>query len=229
MNIIYPDKLTKYNGGITEKDKYYQYLNKTNNNTYYKNFYFKKYKNKENALKAAEKYMKQYCINNKQVLNKYIKKTPNCFIVYLNRDDYMIVCKEQLDLVNNFNWRLQNKITYATNEDLIPFHELAFNSKYIIHKNGNKLDNRPENIEKVTEEQFIWYNTHKNRDMRQDNNSGCTGVCKVTVGKYEYWEVRGKNYQGRKILKRFSVKKLGNLGAKSQAIEFRKENIDNTY
>ena len=59
--------------------------------------------------------------------------------------------------------------------------------------------------------------------MRQDNNSGCTGVCKVTVGKYEYWILEKNYYQGRKILKRFSVKKLGNLGAKSQAIKFRKK------
>ena len=71
----------------------------------------------------------------------------------------MIVCKDQLKLVNNYNWRLQNKITYSTNEDLVPFHELAFNSKYIIHKDGNKLDNRPENIEKVKvlKTQSTWF------------------------------------------------------------------------
>ena len=47
--------------------------------------------------------MKYYCINNNQVLNKYIKKNSNCYIVYLNKDDYMIICRDQLDLVNNYN------------------------------------------------------------------------------------------------------------------------------
>ena len=230
MNIIYPNNLTKYSGGIVENDNFYQYLNKTDDNIYYKNFYYNKYSKKKDALDEAHKHMKKYCINNNQVLNKYIEKDNICFVVYLNTDDdYMIVDKDHIELVNKYNWRLQNKITYAINESGIPFHELAFSSKYIIHKDGNKLDNRSNNIENVTEEQFIWHTTHKNRLMRLDNQSGFTGVCKVTVGKYEYWEVRGKNYQGRKILKRFSVKKLGDLGAKSQAIVFRKENIDDTY
>ena len=34
MNIIYPKKLTKYIGGITEKDNFYQYFNKTKENFY---------------------------------------------------------------------------------------------------------------------------------------------------------------------------------------------------
>lgn len=230
MKLCYPDNIEKYSGTILEKDNFYQYLNKCNNNLIYENFYYKKYKTKNDCYDDALKYMKDYCKKKDMVLNKYIKKN-NYLIVYLNiQDKFLLVDLEFEELINKYNWRLQNRITYPITKDssgnFIPFHELAFHHKHVIHKNGNKLDNRYSNVELVNEKQLSWNLKHKNRKKRNDNISGTTGVCKTNVGKYEYWEVRGIDYQQNKIMKRFSVKKYGDLGAKSMAITYRKEHID---
>ena len=231
MPFIYPDNLTKYGGSINEHETYYQYINKSDGGNFSKKFLIKNYPSKGDAYKAAKSFQIYYAMKHGQVLNKYIQKNADTYVVYLDNEgnDLMIVDKAKLPLVNKYKWRMQNKITYPINEYNYTFHELAFRGEYAIHKNGNKLDNREKNVEIVDNEKYTWFMTHKNRKMRTDNTSGCTGVCKVRVGEYEYWEVRGVDYQGFRILKRFSVKRLGDVVAQSEAILYRMNNIDDSF
>ena len=75
------------------------------------------------------------------------------------------------------------------------------------HLNDNLLDNRDENVVEIDSDQLEWKEKCRNRKMRFDNNSGCNGVHKTQTNGYYYWEVRGKDYDG-KIFKKFSVKKF---------------------
>ena len=51
----------------------------------------------------------------------------------------------------------------------------------------------------------------------------------MKTGTYEYWQVRGRDYQGKNINKKFSILQFGEDLAKEKAIEFRKDIIEKSY
>ena len=103
------------------------------------------------------------------------------------------------------------------------------NDFVIDHIDGNKSNNNIKNLRKTTQK----YNS-RNASMRVDNRLGKTGVYFTTSknksrgGIYTYctafWcEDRGD--KTRKIIKHFSVHKMGLLPAQAAAIKFREDKI----
>lgn len=59
------------------------------------------------------------------------------------------------------------------------------------HKNRNRLDNRPENLEPCE-----WSENCQNNSIRSDNTSGYTGVMQTPDGKYKViFNIAGKQYR----------------------------------
>jgi len=244
MNIEYhyPKNLKKkYMGSILEKKKKYIFFIDNTKHKVSEEFVFSDYPSKEDAYQEAVNYKIDWNIKNDTIKNKF-RYVNDYVLVNLNNDKFMKIDKDDLRFIERYNWKLQNKITYPTTfiplvkrkkEDVdlafLTFHEVAIGHRNVNHINNDKLDYRRKNIELVTEHKKNWKNNYLNRPLSSNNSSGFNGVYKVKTGEYEYWQVRGHNYNGKKINKKFSVLKLGDMNAKSQAINYRDKYIDNSY
>lgn len=74
-----------------------------------------------------------------------------------------------------------------SSEPRVYLHQLILGEKsgfQIDHINGNKLDNRIENLRHVSRLQQNW-----NRSIRKDNVTGCTGISRI-MNKQKPWRVR---------------------------------------
>jgi hypothetical protein len=111
----------------------------------------------------------------------------------------------------------------------IPFHTMKYGLTRVDFINGNQLDNRDINIGTLTERQHRWKAHALTAKANRSNTSGRTGVFHGKCGNYEYWEVRGRDFEGNKICKKFSVTKHGYEGAKWMASHFRDLVIDQSY
>ena len=89
------------------------------------------------------------------------------------------------------------------------------------HKNNRKFDNREENL-KITTYGGPGGN-NRNRSTHSNNTSGKQGICRRTIRGRQYWRVRINDNNGKRIEKLFSIAKLGDDGAKRQAIQKRIE------
>lgn len=110
--------------------------------------------------------------------------------VFFDSDTYFICDIQDIQLVENYTWHL-NQNGYARSSEKLYFHRLIMNCPdgYIIdHINRDKLDNRRCNLricKKID-------NSH-NMNMFSTNTSGHTGVHQTKSGKYESTIVA--NYQ----------------------------------
>lgn len=111
----------------------------------------------------------------------------------------------------------------------IPFHLLKYGLEHVDFINKNKLDNRDANIGTLTKSQHSWKSQIGDAKLRSNNSSGKAGVFYGKCGNYDYWEVRGKDYFGNKIYRKFSIHKHGYEGSKFMAIHFRDLIIDKSY
>ncbi len=111
----------------------------------------------------------------------------------------------------------------------ISFHLLKYGLEDVDFINKNKLDNRDRNIGFLTKNQRIWKSHIGDAKLRSNNSSGKAGVFYGKCGNYDYWEVRGKDYFGNKIYRKFSINKHGYEGAKHMAVHFRDLIIDKSY
>jgi hypothetical protein len=111
----------------------------------------------------------------------------------------------------------------------IPFHLMKYGLDHIDHLNKNPLDNRDVNMGHLSKSQHSWKSQVGDAKMRINNSSGKTGVFYGCCGNYDYWEVRGKDFFGNKIYKKFSIKKYGYEGSRHMAIHFRDMIIDKSY
>ncbi len=111
----------------------------------------------------------------------------------------------------------------------IPFHLMKYGLDHIDHLNKNPLDNRDANMGHLSKSQHSWKSQVGDAKMRINNSSGKTGVFYGCCGNYDYWEVRGKDFFGNKIYKKFSIKKYGYEGSRHMAIHFRDMIIDKSY
>lgn len=111
----------------------------------------------------------------------------------------------------------------------IPFHTMKYGLARVDFINGNPLDNRDINIGTLTDRQLRWKAHALTAKPNRSNTSGRTGVFHGKCGNYEYWEVRGRDFEGSKICKKFSVTKHGYEGAKWMAAHFRDLVIDQSY
>ena len=94
----------------------------------------------------------------------------------------------------------------------------------IDHKNGNRLDNRPENLRIATS--FL---SARNRKIHWDNSTGVTGVClypKTPDGTgRQYFMARWTNLCGTEEAKAFNINTYGYENAFKLACEYRKQQI----
>ncbi len=111
----------------------------------------------------------------------------------------------------------------------IPFHLLKYGLEHVDFINKNKLDNRDCNIGSLTKRQHGWKSQVVDAKLRSNNSSGKAGVFYGKCGNYDYWEVRGKDYFGNKIYRKFSINKHGYEGSKFMAVHFRDLIIDKSY
>jgi hypothetical protein len=172
----------------------------------------------DKKLKDGKKY------NNK---NKYYYYEQAYYIIKLTNDKYIIAddCNKTRKLLKKYCWRTHSDGYAQTNVDKSTkkWHQLYFNYECGLmadHINNKKFDNRIDNIRIVTSSE-----NNQNRSVRSDNTSGKQGVL-YTIDKrtgLDYWMVKIVDNNSKKIVKLFSIKKLGNEDAKRHAIEYRKQ------
>jgi len=87
------------------------------------------------------------------------------------------------------------------------------------------IDRNPQNNDRRNLRWVTPTGNKQNMTKRSDNTSGKQGVSCYTNkrDKLCYWKARIVNNTGKRIVKLFSIKKLGDAEAKRQAIEYRKQ------
>jgi hypothetical protein len=158
--------------------------------------------------------------------NQYYYFRDEFYIVKLSREKWMILedCKKSRRLLRLYCWSVSNYGYGATvYEDTIKtWHQLFLNyEKDMVadHINNKTFDNRSENLRIVTQRQNM-----RNLSKRSNNTSGKQGVNRyLCKGKNHYWVARICNNEGKRIVKQFSIDKLGEEEAKRLAIEKRLE------
>lgn len=111
----------------------------------------------------------------------------------------------------------------------IPFHLIKYGLEHVDFLNKNRLDNRDENIGILSKSQHSWKSQVHDAKLRVNNSSGKAGVFYGKCGNYDYWEVRGKDFLGNKIYRKFSINKHGYEGSKHMAFHFRDLVIHKSY
>ena len=122
-----------------------------------------------------------------------------------------------------------NNVVSTKKRHYVPFHLLKYGLEHVDFLNKNPLDNRDENIGILSKSQHSWKSQVGDAKLRINNSSGKTGVFYGKCGNYDYWEVRGKDFFGNKIYRKFSISKHGYEGSKHMAIYFRNMIIDKSY
>ena len=160
--------------------------------------------------------------------NQYYYYEQDYYIVKLSQDKWMIAedCKKTRKLLKKYCWYADNDgyaRTHVNQSSAKRWHQLFYNYEVGLvadHINNKRFDNRMDNIRIVTQGE----NT-RNMTKRSGNTSGKQGVyhCTDKKSNLHYWMAQIYNNNHKSIQKRFSIKKLGDVEAKRQAIEYRKQ------
>ncbi len=235
---MYPDNLKKYPGTIQKrKDKFIFIINQKGKLIEEHEFPFT-LETKDQVKQDVENYKKKWGIDHDKVKNSYQIK--DIYIeVELDLDHKMLIDNDRKEEMEKYIWYHSNGQAYTMipkgewkckdKRESISFHKLITGKTKIQHKNGNQLDNRMENLDFGTDEDTQNKIELYQRKKRKDNTSGCTGVYKVTSGKYQYWEMKGYNINETWIYKKYSVKKYGDEGAHSMACNYRDMYINQSF
>jgi hypothetical protein len=166
---------------------------------------------------------------------------------YMNDEDYQKFYSYLTSIKNNSNdpnityvyenmlQKLEEKENTQSNDintkkrHYIPFHLMKYGLEHVDFLNKNRLDNRDENIGLLSKSQHSWKSQVGDAKLRVNNSSGKAGVFYGKCGNYDYWEVRGKDFLGNKIYRKFSINKHGYEGSKHMAFHFRDLVIDKSY
>jgi hypothetical protein len=91
---------------------------------------------------------------------------------------------------------------------------------YADHIDRNNQNNDKTNLRWTTS-----IGNNQNKTRYKNNKSGKQGVCRFTNKRLglHYWKVNITDNDGKNIQKEFSIKKLGDVEAKRQSIEYRKQ------
>ncbi len=153
INMVLPKNIKKYAGHIREFDNRYTFEYISNNLKAKELFYIKDLGGKNNAKEAAILFQKKWCQNNSMITNLYYIVNNEYILVNLNDNYQMKVDLDDIDLIEKYNWRIQNNSQFATTFKTIdkkrtftPFYKLKFKSNKVHFKNNDKLDYRNENI-----------------------------------------------------------------------------------
>lgn len=160
----------------------------------------------DNASKDGKKHRCKECLKKynfslrhkinfspKYKIYKYKLKTINdvTFILfnYKNKDYVGIIDTEDLYLIKNiYSFRLKDGyINYGKHENLHKLIKKTFKNNVIDHINGNKLDNRKNNLNICT------YSDNSINKFNTNNNTGYIGVCYDKSLKNKLYKARYNN------------------------------------
>lgn len=112
--------------------------------------------------------------------------------IFLTKNKYAIVDDADFSWLSKFKWQISGNNTYAVrteNKKIIRMHRLIMdcpNDKFIDHINGNKLDNRRENLRICIKAQ-----NEVNKSKRKGNyTSKFKGVVYVIGRRQKHWMAR---------------------------------------
>ena len=239
--IIYPVNETKYYGSIIKTKKKVQFIIYVNKKrVLLKENKFTDFDTHKEAIDDISVFRRKWSIDNNKVVNSSTTIDNKYLSIDVGDGKKMITDMCDKELVDKYHWRLHNGGCYVSR--LLPmdertnkkreyryFHEDKISIKLVNHVNNNKLDNRAENLIDITNKKLAWKNQHCNKKMRIDNTSGITGVYRGCFKGYDYWEVKGVDYNNNKIQKKYGVRKWGEEAAKKLAHAFRNKLIEESY
>lgn len=144
-----------------------------------------------------------------------------------NKKNYRVnvfIDKEDIDKITKL--RLTNK-GYVLTSDGTPLSRVIMNcvkgdGKHVDHIDGNKLDNRKENLRVVS--QSI---NERNLHVFSRNNTGVIGIQYRENGNYQYYRVSWRDTEGKRHTKQFNINKLGDFEAFGKAKELLKSKHSN--
>lgn len=160
---------------------------------------------------------RQMGLNNRNP-NKIIIKDEVVEVYFNNTDNYFICDLEDLELTKSRTW-FESEQGYArtleVNKKFKFFHNYIVpntDNEFCDHINGNRLDNRRNNLRSVTQQQNAM-----NAGLHKNNTSGCTGVCKNNNSWVAYI-----NYLQKRI-------NIGSFKTKEEAITARKQKEEELF
>jgi hypothetical protein len=116
--------------------------------------------------------------------------------------------------------RLKRK-EYKVHRVVLVLHDIALNKKMVDHVDGNKLNNRLENLRLVDR-----YENARNQKKFATNSTGVTGVYLLcSANKYNSYLARIVDLDGKRVSRSFSLEKFGEQEAFRLACEWRKQKI----
>lgn len=143
--------------------------------------------------------------------NKYVEKANYYEVFFNNCEDVFYIDKDDYKKIKDYCWsKSNNGYVVARNgekKQLMLLHNFIMGSKYIDHRNRNRLDNRKENLRNATSQQ-----NNMNKSIQKNNKSGVVGV--FFDNKRQRW-IGSLTFNNKKIMKRFKEK--------NEAILFRKK------
>ena len=149
--------------------------------------------------------------------NKYYYFKRRYYIVQIN-DMWFIMsdCKRTRKLLRKYTWSHMGSGYIFNGSNKLYLHRKITKCKddlVVDHINRYPYDNRDDNLRCITSS-----SNSRNRTISCRNTSGRQGVIKCTMRDLEYWKARICNNDGRRIVKCFSIAKMGDEMAKKYAI-----------
>lgn len=240
--VIYSKNPIKYNGSLIKQKKRYIFcVTEDKKRKVVKEFIISNYESIDKLKEEANKFKIQWGIDNNKTANSYTIIENSHLVVNVNNNKSFLADLSDLEIVEKYIWKIQNGSCYITallpkNErkdakmrEYSPFHKVKLGTELINHINNNKLDNRSSNLKKTTINKHRWKIQHCNKKKRSDNTSGNTGIYKGSYKGYEYWQVRGVDYNNNTVNKKYGIRKWGDEGAKAMAEKYRNDFIDESY
>lgn len=238
-----PSRILAYNSALKYKIDY-----STQNNLVLNLYSIEINENGQEYLKVNLNVPNQYLIVNKKdssLIENFdwrIQNNSTYATTYMNENDYQKFYSYLKDKLDNPNvaYVYDNMIKILEEKDssdsindkkrhYIPFHIIKYGLEHVDFLNKNRLDNRDENIGILSKSQYSWKSQVGDAKLRVNNSSGKAGVFYGKCGNYDYWEVRGKDFLGNKIYRKFSINKHGYEGSKYMAFHFRDLVINKSY
>ena len=266
MGVLYPENHKKYTGYIKCYKNHYEFIYvKLKKNIYVSKHTFIDEKTKIEAYNNTIERKKQYSINNNlKIINLYREYENKYYYININnnKDDInnkieMLIDKEDLYLVNRFNWTVKNSNYHPTayvkkNKDISDIKNklLKNNEKYdfdlinkynfisfIKLKFGTSIKNisfRNKNRYDYRSENIhitdknIFFIKNINKKILKSLPDKVNNLYIIKGNNDIFWEVRAKK-EDEIINRRFSFNNLGRLISKNRAMNFSQKLLDNNF